>query len=825
MSNLASIQQHPASVDAYIRHGFSLVPIPQGTKGPRTAGWNIKANAIKSQADLPQGWGIGLAHAYSGTMAFDIDEWDTTAMVLGLQGINLQELYDANDAVIVDSGRAGHGKLLYKMPLGMALPSKKIIINGVTAYELRCATANGLTVQDVLPPSIHPDTKQPYRWAGKGHWMRLPELPQSLLDLWHGLLEQDKVRTLATGDGVDASWDEIRTAIESISPDCSREEWVNVGMALHWAGTHTNQLDQALHLWDEWSKPSPKYPSGKEIINQWVSFKSDKATAVKLGTLFHIAKQHGWTRPAPDVTEFFKAVGSPDEPTSPMVDLRPRPPRMDVNLWPAVLTRRATEIGQTVGCDPLVPLFAGLAAVCGVVDARTRLELIKDFKVPPVLWLMTIGAPADKKTPGSAPMLAPLKHLENEDRPRFAKEFLEWEGREAMHAAGKKAFLDFSASPEAALDMSQAPTVAELPPQPVPLRITVDDVTSQKLVRLAADRPRGLLCALDEMNSWVRKLTDKSSGEDRSAWVKAYESSPYEMDRVGSGSIFADNLAVSIYGNIQPRVFRENLHNLSADGLVQRFVPCILDGDLTRKPVELPEFMLNKAQWEQTLRIVFAMPAMTYQLSPEARVLFDEFQEWYDVKRKDERVLQSDDTFMTAFGKIEGLAGRLMLMFHLIESPFSMHVSADVAGRVIQLVKGYVIPAFRYALCELSDSSNFDSWLRDHIIQHCDTPTMTLAEIKRSARRQIEKTNVWQQDQMIYGAMYPLEQARWVMRMDDGSKENQHHAQWAINPALAEQFKEHRTSVIRAKQRQMDEIYKLSTKEKPKVKGYKLLEE
>jgi Protein of unknown function (DUF3987)/Primase C terminal 2 (PriCT-2)/Bifunctional DNA primase/polymerase, N-terminal len=825
MSALPTVQQHPASVDAYIRHGFSLVPIPQGTKGPRTAGWNIKANAIKSQADLPQGWGIGLAHAYSGTMAFDIDEWDTTAMVLGLQGINLQSLYDANDAVIVDSGRAGHGKLLYKMPLGMALPSKKIIINGITAYELRCATANGLTVQDVLPPSIHPDTKQPYRWAGKGHWMRLPELPQSLLDLWHGLLEQDKVRTLATGDGVDASWDEIRSAIESISPDCSREEWVNVGMALHWAGTHTNQLDQALHLWDEWSKPSNKYPSEKEIINQWVSFKSDKATAVKLGTLFHIAKQHGWSRPTPDVSEFFKAVGSPDEPTSPMVDLRPRPPRMDVNLWPAVLTRRATEIGQTVGCDPLVPLFAGLAAVCGVVDARTRLELIKDFKVPPVLWLMTIGAPADKKTPGSAPMLAPLKNLENEDRPRFAKDFLDWEGREAMHAAGKKAYLDFSASAEAVLDMSQAPTVAELPPQPVPLRITVDDVTSQKLVRLAADRPRGLLCALDEMNSWVRKLTDKSSGEDRSAWVKAYESSPYEMDRVGSGSIFAENLAVSIYGNIQPRVFRENLHNLSADGLVQRFVPCILDGDLTRKPVELPEFMLNKAQWEQTLRIVFAMPAMTYQLSPEARALFDEFQEWYDVKRRDERLMQSDDTFMTAFGKIEGLAGRLMLMFHLIEAPFSMHVSADIAERVIELVKGYVIPAFRYALCELSDSSNFDSWLRDHIIQHCDTPTMTLAEIKRSARRQIEKTNVWQQDQMIYGAMYPLEQARWVMRMDDGSKENQHHAQWAINPALAEQFKEHRTSVIRAKQRQMDEIYKLSTKEKPKVKGYKLLEE
>lgn len=824
MTALPQIQAHPASIDAYIRHGWSLVPIPQGTKGPRAAGWNKRENTLKSQTDLINGYGIGLAHAYSGTMAFDIDNWDVTATVLGLQGINLQELYEAPDAVIVDSGRAGHGKLLYQMPFGLALPSKKIIINGATAYELRCATANGLTVQDVLPPSIHPDTRQPYRWAGNGHWMRLPMIPQPLLDIWQGLLEQDKVRTMATGDGIDASWDEIRSAIEHVSPDVSRDEWINIGMALHWAGTHTNQLDQALHLWDEWSKPSAKYPGEKGIIGQWVSFKSDKSTQVKLGTLFHIAKQHGWSRPAPDVTELFKAVESPEAPSSPMVDLRPRPPRLNINLCPPVLARRAEEIGQTVGCDPLVPLFAGLAAVCGVVDARSRLELIKDFKVPPVLWLMTIGAPADKKTPGSAPMLSPLKEIESEDRPRYARELLDWEGKEAMHASSKKAFLEFSSSPEALLGGDQAPQVYELPKQPVPLRITVDDVTSQKLVRLAADRPRGLLCALDEMNSWVRKLTDKSSGEDRSAWVKAYESSSYEMDRVGSGSIFAENLAVSIYGNIQPRVFRDNLHNMSADGLVQRFIPCILDGDMTRKPVEMPDYLLNRQQWEQTLRIIFALPEMTYRLSPEAKRIYEEFQDWYDYKRRDERLLQSDDTFMTAFGKVEGLAGRLMLVFHLIEAPFSIEVSADIAQRVIDIVKGYVIPAFRYALTELTDSNNFDVWVRDHIIHHCDVQMITLSEIKRSARRQLEKTNVWQQDQMVYGAMHILEQARWVMRMDDGTKENQHHAQWAINPALAEQFKDHRVAVIKAKQRQMDEIYKLSTKEKPRVKDYGVLE-
>ncbi len=151
---------HPASVDAYIRHGWSLVPIPPGTKGPTTKGWNRKDHALTSQASLPPGHGIGLAHAYSGTMALDIDDWDRASFELMLRGINLQALYDAPDAVIVDSGRQGHGKLLYTMPFGLVLPSKKLTSESGVFMELRCGTTNGLTAQDVLPPSIHPVTQR-----------------------------------------------------------------------------------------------------------------------------------------------------------------------------------------------------------------------------------------------------------------------------------------------------------------------------------------------------------------------------------------------------------------------------------------------------------------------------------------------------------------------------------------------------------------------------------------------------------------------------------------------------------------------------------------
>jgi hypothetical protein len=36
------------TIAQYIEHGFALVPIPLGQKGPRTSGWNRRENAITS---------------------------------------------------------------------------------------------------------------------------------------------------------------------------------------------------------------------------------------------------------------------------------------------------------------------------------------------------------------------------------------------------------------------------------------------------------------------------------------------------------------------------------------------------------------------------------------------------------------------------------------------------------------------------------------------------------------------------------------------------------------------------------------------------------
>lgn len=81
---------------------------------------------------------------------------------------------------------------------------------------------------------------------------------------------------------------EIQRAIEalwSIPADLPRDEWVRVGMAAHDAGIQFDDFDQ-------WSAQAPSYDA-KAARSTWRSFKPGKG--VGAGTLFAIAKQHGYT--------------------------------------------------------------------------------------------------------------------------------------------------------------------------------------------------------------------------------------------------------------------------------------------------------------------------------------------------------------------------------------------------------------------------------------------------------------------------------------------------------------------------------------------------
>ena len=827
------MKQHPSSIDHYIRHGWKLVPIPFGSKGPMERSWNTEDKCLTDHNHLPPNWGIGLAHAYSGTMALDIDAWDQACIELERHNINLPDLYNAPDAVVIDSGKAGHGKLLYAMPFGLTLPSKKLIAtengNRYNYLDFRCSTANGLTVQDVLPPSIHPETLQPYRWAGRGHWSKLPIIPDALLNFWTSLIQDDTVKDI-TDRTIATSWAEIQTVLYHIIPDCDRDQWIQIGMALHYAGYQDKSLDTAFALWDDWSSQSDsKYKGHKDLMRSWRSFQPNNG--ITIATLFHIAKEHGYERPRPSAAELFSAIPDPDSADQEshtgqiipksfsdiMLGYTPAIPSPEFTLFPEVLATRSIEVSDHIGCDPLVPLFAGLGAACAVANAESRLELMPGYQVPPVLWLMTIGDPADRKTPGARPMLSVLKELEQEDHQRLAQAKQEYDAQLITYNIQYKIWEEhIKATASGKTEPNDVEPDAPVEPlPPTPLRLVVSDVTSQKLVRHAADRPEGLLCHLDEMNSWIKNVTDTRSGENRSCWTRAYEADRYIMDRVGAGTIIAENFAISIFGNVQPDIFRVTFRNMMLDGMMQRFIPGVLDSNKSKLGHPLPDYLTSRAKWDMALRVIHGLPATTYHLSHEAHTSFRAFQQWYEDARRDFIKLGFSKVFMTSFGKIEGTTGRLILMFHLLTEPFNTTVSQQTADNVIQLVKNYLVPCYRYAYNNIvgdDDNDKLETWLFEHILYHCEHESeITTTVLRKAGRRQLpEEKSRFEKNEMLSTAMLALEDAKWVIRIEDYDRKGV--IKWAINPLIATMFHKERKDIKSKRHKWKDIIMENATK-------------
>jgi hypothetical protein len=113
-----------------------------------------------------------------------------------------------------------------------------------------------------------------------------------------------------------------------------------------------------------------------------------------------------------------------------------------------------------------------------------------------------------------------------------------------------------------------------------------------------------------------------------------------------------------------------------------------------------------------------------------------------------------------------------------------------------------------------------EKWCAEYVLQYADEPSFTLGQLKRSARRQIENMTSMVAQQQLLIAMAPLEDAKWVARMDDGTQEFKGIATWAINPGLKEWFKDYRDQVTAAKQRRRDELHQGPKTERTRVPGY-----
>jgi hypothetical protein len=173
--------------------------------------------------------------------------------------------------------------------------------------------------------------------------------------------------------------------------------------------------------------------------------------------------------------------------------------------------------------------------------------------VAPALWLALVGTSGSKKTPITNAAWGPLEHAQKLDLDQWKEQVANWK-----------------ALPKDKRD----------PDEPKPRRRLVShDGTMEALQDILGRQDRGIGVLRDELSGWIGQLEKyggaKASGADRAFFLQAYNGGPNVVDRVGRGMTAIDNLLVTIFGGIQPERLRQ-FHDLTDDGLWQRFVPIIV---------------------------------------------------------------------------------------------------------------------------------------------------------------------------------------------------------------------------------------------------------
>lgn len=182
----------------YVKIGFSLCLIRPQSKVPMLSAWNDPHRVIdtreKAIAALSTNarCGIGVVHANSRVAALDVDHVAFTRQAFEEFGFDYDELMSRYPRIRT---REGKDKVLFRLPDGFCPGSDSIASKTILRWPNPEAPGQNLTVfelrgglnQDVLPPSIHPDTQRPYEWAtGQSPWdfEQIPEIDARLLAIW-----------------------------------------------------------------------------------------------------------------------------------------------------------------------------------------------------------------------------------------------------------------------------------------------------------------------------------------------------------------------------------------------------------------------------------------------------------------------------------------------------------------------------------------------------------------------------------------------------------------------------------------------------------------
>jgi hypothetical protein len=300
----------------YLRRGWSLVPVPAGSKAAIAPGWNTRTFTA---ADFSASENVSLVLGPRSGEIVDIDLDCCEALALA-------DLYLPPTGAIFGRASKPRSHRLYVAP-GAIFEAFADRADGTMMVELRAAGRENGAHLTLLPPSVTDGERREWdgetiapaivtaaglrarvAWLGIGclvmrhvseHAARRPgrDLPDLLHEYdpnlgemayaWAGRAVQQPLRPRAELSRAEIDLAEL---VHAIPNNCDWIEWNKTGMAIYCASQGS---EQGSTVFDNWSAKSSKY-NAYATAARWRHYHRSPPSRIGVGSLVYLAKEAGW---------------------------------------------------------------------------------------------------------------------------------------------------------------------------------------------------------------------------------------------------------------------------------------------------------------------------------------------------------------------------------------------------------------------------------------------------------------------------------------------------------------------------------------------------
>lgn len=327
-----------------------------------------------------------------------------------------------------------------------------------------------------------------------------------------------------------------------------------------------------------WAEARAKI-SGHDKLTEFIigaaHFKNTTQGSSKELTTKEREGKHSKTPPSPP---------APQTPWTVAAQLFPRVP-FPWEVLPGDIADSLQQLGRACATSAYALPGAAFCQVASIIGRALAVSPKEGWEAPLIIWHMDIRDSGDGKTPPVRLMARPIHEAQSKEELCY---------REAMNAYQR---------------LSRKERDQQPPPAP-PRGFFVSDLTLEGLRDDLVNSPHGGILGIhDEISAFLSAQNQyKPKGTDREAWLLLYDGHSSRIVRAGR-TIFLDGARVSIFGGVQPKVFKTFFAGEDGlyleDGTLYRFLATCEPStyhDLT------PESWgdLDRAKWETVLHRAMA---------------------------------------------------------------------------------------------------------------------------------------------------------------------------------------------------------------------------